>query len=386
MFLDLFPSSSDLQRGQLKQLSHLLEKYPFFRPDHLLFGRDVGKHDKAEFDSLFDGLYKYYEQSIEEFGWDAFFAELEAREPIIPFLSERKDVGDRKQIITRVIAFDLSHFDFGIDDFVGLPDNAYAVHQSLSLQRDRYDMVTVDQNFDLRAQGIIYANEHLIFYHPFLRRFFRANFTEITAFIRQMASLEDCILQVAIDPFRVNRKAAYAEIIELDHWWGPKFDQLKLNDPYYAGKTIYKRLPSNRNNWTLPVDRIEVSVTQDGSKKEFRVEEITVPPSLFEKEEYKHGKRSLEYSKNYRLNKFAHFIWDSKTQHFCHLDVAVIVHDLSRYEERFALEHPERNAVPKADKVKLVRVDGLVPQDVVERLCTDFFRYNELIGEFFEGK
>lgn len=387
MFLNLFPISSEKEKNQLKELAEILETYPRVIAEGFLLARDIDVHHREKFNQLFDCLQKHYEEGIQAYGWDSFLKNVKELEPIIPFMSQHvKDENHKKQIIARVIYSDLRNYFYRPDNFVSLSDDSYNVQAHLGLHRDDDDLVTVDDRFELRRQGIIFSGHDLIFYHPFLRRFFSANFTEITTCIMNLSNLKNCVLKIAIDPFRISRRESYKEIFEFDHWWGNKFDAKKLDDPYYQYKAVYSRNPKHENNLTWPVDRIEIKVKHRSNQKIFEIEEITPAPSALIKEEYKFGGRLLKYSDKYRFVKYTHFIWDVATQHFCHLDVSVIIYDLQKYEERFLLNHPPIGAVEKIDKIKLVRIDGLIPLEAVENLCTDFYRYNELIGEFFAGE
>jgi len=94
----------------------------------------------------------------------------------------------------------------------------------------------------------------------------------------------------------------------------------------------------------------------------------------------------LDYSQKYQFSKFAHFIWNKTAGSFSHLDIAVIVYDKKDFNIRFRSEFPEKSVVSGVDKVKLVRADGDIPLSTVQGLIGDFFRYNELVQEFFEGK
>lgn len=387
MFLEILSPSNDTQIAQLKRLAALLETYPRTLSEHFLFGMEVAVHDKDVFEELFGQLSRHYRECIDAYGWDRFLEQVRSKEPTIPFMAEGKEGEDYKRnILIRVIYSDLRHYFYGTDDFVSLQPEAYDVHQQIGLERDDENLTTINSDFELRRQGIIYKGHHLIFYHPFLRRFFRANFTEVTTCILNLSKLPECTLKVAVDPFRLTRRESYREIMEFDHWWGKKFDPAKLNDPHFTFKNIYGRQPEDFNNHTLPIDRIEVKAQHRNNEKIFEIEEITPPPSLLHREEYNLGKHALSYSERFRFVKYAHFIWDVASQHFCHLDIAVIIYDLEKYEDRFALRHPGIGAVEKVDKIKLVRVDGKIPLEAVEHLCTDFYRYNELIGEFFAGK
>ena len=383
MILDLFPNSTAAAHDQLKELAMLIENYPIGNTRHLFATRGVQSYDRPQFDTLFDALYDQYSKGIDALGLDALLE----KNRHLEFVSviDREAPGFRDRVIHSAILYDLWSYFYSVDDFISLPKDSYLVQDKLKLQRDKYQMVTIDESFELKPHGIIVGDD-LIFYHPFLRRSYSGNFVEITKYIMDLSHLKNTTLQVAIDPFRLNRKESYMEYMEADHWWGVKFDINKLNDKSYVGPTIYGRQPGKLDLFDYPVDRIEVNVTQKGHLKSFTIEELTFPKSILDKEEYSSVRRRLDYSKRYRLNKFLHFEWNTLTQNFSHLDAAVIVHDLDKYETRFAKPFAKKDEVKNVDKIKLIRVDGSIPIDVVENLSSYFFRENELIGEFFQGK
>lgn len=383
MILDLLPTATDTQRNQLRELAMLLEKYPIGNLRFIFGSKYVQHYDRPAFDLLLESLYSYYSKEINTFGLDVFIEKI--RELECMSMTDREEPDFQEKVIHSAIFYDLCSYFYRVDDFILLPEDGYKVHDQLGLERDKYQMVTIDESFELRQHGIVF-NEHLIFYHPFLRRGFGSNFVEITKYIMDLAHLVDVDLQVAIDPFRINKKESYINYREADHWWGVKFNISKLNDKTYVGQTVYARQPQKLNLFDYPVDRIEVNITQKNHLKSFTIEEITLPQSILDQSEYSSVRRRLDYSKRYRLNKFLHFEWNTSTQYFSHLDAAVIVHDLDKYEDRFKKPFAKKNEVRNVDKIKLVRVDGLIPLDVVENLASFFFRENELIGEFFQGK
>ena len=387
MLIDVVSRKKDGINGELCQLANFLEKFPFYRKDHLVFVKNFALEERKVFDSLFDPIYQHYQECIKSYGLDKFIKIVKRIEPLIIFMVKKDDEIDIASLVTQVILFDMNHYFYKADDFISIANDKYAVHQKLGLSRDKYNLVQVNNRFALQRQGIIYINKHLIFYHPFLRRYFTSNFTEITSYINELSRLKNITLKLGIDPFRINKKEYLIDIIELDYWWGPKFNKQKLDDKNFIGKTVYKRVDNNNNlNW--PVDRIEVNITgKEENKKSITIEEINPPIDLLNTEEkYVIGKHFLEYSKQYRFNKFAHFIWDKKRKCFSHLDVSVIVYDLQKFQERFDSNFPDKNKVHKVDKIKLIEIDGFITLDIVQKLIGDFFRYNELTSEFFQSK
>lgn len=283
-----------------------------------------------------------------------------------------------------------------IDDLVEIPEEKYEVHKTLGLARDKYNLITIDDRFELELQGMIYQNEKALYYHPFLRRFLsrQNNFQEITRDICELSQLENVTLSLAIDPFQMDPKESLLPIVEKDHWWGIKFDTDKLSDPSFQGSTVYKRVrnPNNQNDMSWPIDRIETVVSnQSLDEKSIAIEQVDLPESFLDAHKddifLAFGRNQLKYSNTYRLNRFAHFVWNKTEKSFSHFDIAMIPYKFEDLEKRFSdKEFPGRNSIPHAKKIKLMRIDGEIPLEMVSRLLGRFFLGNELIQEWLDGK
>ncbi len=283
---------------------------------------------------------------------------------------------DIDKLTMQIVIRDVSEIFPNIDDYVMLDIHESKVLKSIpDLKPDKYKLIDVDDSFELEHHGIIVNNEHLVCYHPFLRRFFTSNFTETTLLLKQISKIGNIKLKIAIDPLRLSTPENLKHYFEADYWRGPKFSQTKLNDPEFTGITLYKRLEDNSYPWDIDRIELQISNTKEGLK-EIQIEEI-VP----------HQKR--RYSDNYFLQKYAHLIWDKSIECFIHLDSAVKVYTPNEHKKRFAYEWKPKNINDESmvlNKIKLFRLDGSIPIDLSIDLVTDFFRYNELIGEFFGGK
>ena len=301
---------------------------------------------------------------------------------IIIFLLEGPDkVITRERLITQIIASELESYVPKKSNYIGLIPSKQKVFQQIpSLDLDKYDLTTITKDFKLENHGIIYKEKFLIYYHPFLRRFYSANFT-IGGLLKRVASEKDIQLKLAIDPLRLTDPHWLKNIIEADYWQGPIFAQDKLNDPNFTGVTVYARSPENEEvlNLTWPVKKTVFYIT---NKKEVGLKQVEI-------EEINPQDDRVTINNEYVLQKYAHLIWDSNTNTFNHFDVAVKVYSLSEHIKRLQYDWETRKVLDSGKplcKIKLFRLDGKIEIDLLLELLSDFFRYNELINEFFEGR
>ncbi len=362
----------DAIRDKLKKLAQILQNYQILGSVATMLL--AGKIKSEEFNVLYDKIYPYYKESLDSYKIEDVIKIINSIEPTVIFLSKRRGENiDYELLIVQAIAFDLMQFFYKTDDFVCIPGEKYSIHKRLELKRDKDNLIHINEDFELKKYGIIHKNNKVIFYHPFLRRNFHANFTEIIDYIIELSKNNDIKIRLAIDPFRINDKGSLFNFFEKDYWRGPKFSIDKLNDLYFSGKAVYKRPNEHINNFWYPVDRIEVNTLIQERDKAVTIEEIC-PRS----NHYVHGD-------NYHLNRFVHFVWDRKNQSFSHLDIAVIIHESANFNERFEKEFPGK-IITNKDKIKIVRIDGIIPLDIVSNIIYLFFMNNELVEEYFTSK
>jgi|GEM_PF-2108030 hypothetical protein len=388
MLIEQISGIQGLLEKELKNLALFLEDFPFEHKDSLILCKRFNSNDSVAFHDIFDPIYKLYEQYVSNYGIEKFLKIFKNNCPNQFFILNRNSKIDFNELVNRSILVDAANYFYTVDSFISLPVKEYKTVSRLGLSLDKYNLVQIDNKFDLASQGIVYRKKELLFYHPFLRRYFTSNFTKITRCIADLSCLKNATLRLAIDPLRMNHKESMlGELIELDYWRGPKFNLSKLSDRNFIGCIIYKRL-NNGNDLSWPVDRIEVVVkNQSENEKSVTIQEINPSDEILASDNrYMISKDFMNYSKKYRLSKFTHFIWDKRMGCFVHLDIAVIAYKKDDFKKRFDVEFPDKAIVSNVDKIKLVRVDGAITLDIVQGLIGDFFRYNELIYEFFEGE
>ncbi|MCA9750428.1 MAG: hypothetical protein KC414_15060, partial [Romboutsia sp.] len=209
---------------------------------------------------------------------------------------------------------------------------------------------------------------------------------ETTKILRDLSSSSDFLLKLAIDPYRLTLPQHLKDIIELDYWYGKKFSKKNLNDRNYVGKVLYNRLRTSNNNLCFPIDRtVSYFSNYSNNEKEIQVEEICPPD---EERLYYHSIPRHYSGKKYNIHRFAHLVWNRGLQCFRHVDCSVLVYSKLEHSKRYLYDFnpsKEHELASKYKKIKLIRLDGRIDFNIAEKLIINFFRYNEMVSEFFSG-
>jgi hypothetical protein len=230
-------------------------------------------------------------------------------------------------------------------------------------------LLYIDERFGLLDGGVEYK-DHILHYHQFLRRGYGSNpnFDFLNRFIRfYYKTRPDNTFRIAIDHHRIMPKEFFQRIVEMDTWYGPKFDKSKLDDINTTGLTVVKRSqPSPFDFFFGKLDRTEFFWSYRDGVKTFEVEEIS-------------GKE-LFYDPYY-LNKYVHSERDVSLKLLRHFDGAVKVYLQENYDNRLISQMPKEFKSYK--KIKLFRIDGDIDIDEWIELIALFYKGNEMIIEYF---
>lgn len=120
-------------------------------------------------------------------------------------------------------------------------------------------LLVLNDDFVLFDGGIRYG-DYCLHYHQFLRRGFSSNpnFDFLGRFARYRHKTQtQNSFRIGIDHRRIMKFDDYCQVVEMDTWYGPKFDRERLDDPNYVGLTVVGRIhPSSLdiylriNKWT----------------------------------------------------------------------------------------------------------------------------------------
>lgn len=218
------------------------------------------------------------------------------------------------------------------------------------------------------APGVFEYEGHAVFAHRFFRRslsqFNNLNMSFLNRLI-QLCNSDDLDVKISLDPHSIGLINSYAEPIELDYWWGPKFNDSLLDIP--SGVTKYEN--TERGRFFSGVSATEFWWHKQNGIQSLECEELRDNPS--------YGVSGEDYGCRY-----VHSMVNDEGSAY-HLDGAIRLYDEESYIDR--LDASISNAGKNSNYFKLWRIDGDIPLSTWKELICDFYKDNHLIGEYFGG-
>lgn len=219
--------------------------------------------------------------------------------------------------------------------------------------------------------GVFEIDGFAVFAHSFFRRsqsqlnnlniFFLTKLYEIS----QKTGLD---VKIALDPNSLGIPETYMRPIELNYWWGPKFNENLNNIP--TGVTIHNS-NGKRERFFSGISKTEFWWHKQNDIQSLECEEIRDIPSF----------GISKVSENFGC-RYVHSMINQSGVPF-HLDGAVRVYTEEKMLSRLDVD------ISKAGKdteyFKLWRVDGDIKIKEWKELISDFFWDNELVGEYLGG-
>ncbi|WP_456324692.1 hypothetical protein [Desulfonauticus submarinus] len=227
------------------------------------------------------------------------------------------------------------------------------------------------KEFETIGPGVFkYKKDDLaIFAHPYFRKSLSRlnNFNKF--FLQNFFSLdtkENLDLKIALDPDMIGLASTYKEPIELEYWWGPKFDDNIENIP--PGVTVHAS--EDYQKIFYGILKTEFWWKEENGNKIFECEEVIETLSL--------GIGQDKYSCRY-----VHAIFEDSKGIF-HFDGAVRIYTKEELEDR------KGKNINKAGKhvkyFKLFRIDGELDINEWKTLVCNYFQGNPLPIEYFNGE
>ena len=247
----------------------------------------------------------------------------------------------------------------------GLAERAYP---EAFADRDK-DGLVPRPNHGLIAPGVYERNGLLYFASNHMRRSLSRHNTLNASLLSRLDDLareENVSVRLRLDPDAVGLASTYMQPLEFAYWWGPKFSDDLLKIPL----GITRHEASDRHRMFSGVQRTEFWWHAQNDLKTLECEEVLDIPSL--------GAGPGIYGCRY-----VHSIVDSDLKTPFHLDGAVRMYDDDSMLAR--MESNIRDAGRHTKYVKQWRVDGVIPIHVWKELVADYFRDNELVGEYLGG-
>ncbi|EPJ5553693.1 TPA: hypothetical protein ACSQMU_005259 [Pseudomonas aeruginosa] len=260
---------------------------------------------------------------------------------------------------------------FAIRECISLVDENIARKSFPNLfQGDEQDKRSLCSLKDLKviAPGVFEYEGYAVFAHRFFRRslsqFNNLNMSFLSRLVK-LCNSGDLDVKISLDPHSIGLINTYAEPIELDYWWGPKFSDSLLDIP--AGVTKHEN--TERGRFFSGISATEFWWHKQNGIQSLECEELRDNPS--------YGVSGEDYGCRY-----VHSMVNAKG-HAYHLDGAIRLYDEESYINR--LEEPISNAGKTSTYFKLWRIDGDIPLSTWKELICDFYKDNHLIGEYFGG-
>ncbi len=219
--------------------------------------------------------------------------------------------------------------------------------------------------FEPTESGIHY-NNHVLFYHQFLRRNFTGNLnydflSRLTSYYQRHRQQP---ISVAIDHLRLVPQQWFPPIFGKDYWYGPPLNWKLIDDKFETGPTVH----GSTRSIFRDIDRTEFLWSYRNGIKTLQIEEI-------------HGLKLLDDpDTDVVLNRYIHSQRDISSGTFIHLDGAVKIYERDSYQHRY--DNKMTDANKSEYKPKLFRIDDPISDEEWAQLITFFFRGNEMVLEY----
>ena len=170
--------------------------------------------------------------------------------------------------------------------------------------------------------------------------------------------------KIRIDRNMLGWKHGVKRSIELEYWYGPKFN----DDVSKIQKGVARHKSSENESLYNLIDSTEFSWYYDNQSHTFECEEITTQPSVGVSEE-QYGFR------------YIHSIYEHDKHSIVHFDAAIKMYNKEERLNRLgqSLDKVEKNI----SYTKLFRIDGSLDVSEWKRLCVLFMQGNSLVSEYF---
>lgn len=303
------------------------------------------------------------------------------RKAIAQLLNEDEDA-PFSTVLRQLTAWALYNYIDGVDRYVeALQD--FKLVQELDLDVDEEGLTSLgNSRIEVLPHGLCVDANVRLYLHQFLRRCFSGNFVQLPRLLSK-AIAGGHEVRVRIDPLRRGLMADYEEVIEEDHWFGPKFDPRILNSTNkHETRTVHATdettTAAKLLGMSYPVfqTHFRTSILGEGLRQ-FSIEEY-VPRTT------QYGGRPSGFGAKYHIQKFAHFVYDQRSGTFEHVDCAVRVHSIEEYDALFtAVEEGRDPGRRPGVRFKLFKVSGKLELAIIQELLYDYFRYNLHPIEYF---
>ncbi|MDP2386571.1 MAG: hypothetical protein Q8M29_09385 [Bacteroidota bacterium] len=252
----------------------------------------------------------------------------------------------------------------------GIIERMFPQLKTLSL-KDKNGLILVSElleEFTYKGQGVfshkklpvcIYANPY---FRKSLSRFNNFHYIFLDELVSHVTN-PDVKVKISIDWDLVGYSPSYATSIELEFWFGPKYnDDISSITP---GLALHKSEEFERLYYGISGTEFYWKINDDSH--EFELEEL--------KEE------SIPTKADTYGCRYIHSIYDDKNKFFEHFDGAIRSYDSELYMERIGMKMTEFGR--RSQYEKLFRIDGKLDLKSWKSLSTNYMQGNPLIYEYF---
>ena len=214
----------------------------------------------------------------------------------------------------------------------------------------------------------------------FAHRFFRRSLSHrnslnqyVLRSFHRAATAGEVTARLRLDPSLLGHPGSARDIMELEYWHGPRFDDDISTIPAGVAEhasdereKFFSAVSKTHIWWKDPEERRRED-TGPCMVRTFEIEELVEDPSP-------------GLAENVFGCRYAHAEYDIEQVAISHFDGAIRAYEGDVYLAR--LDRLIDRAGKHADYTKLFRLDGLIPVATWKRVLTDFYRGNGLVPEY----
>jgi hypothetical protein len=232
------------------------------------------------------------------------------------------------------------------------------------------------------AHGLLFGKNYVLLAHPYFRRSFHRLNNFAPRFIEFFWSLNDPQIDsfIAIDFDRVRINMDQSSYMELDTWYGSKFN----HDIGQIKNEVVKLRPP------LDIDSFDNDFLFAGGYCLDIVWETDKNIKTYKSEEFKAENVTVtKDGRTYHPVRYIHAEYDLAKEHFRHFDGAIHFYSPEEYYTRrdSDMNYNSKNLQHiKTPSEKLFKLNGVVSVDTWINFVSHFMTGNPLVIEYFEGK
>lgn len=265
------------------------------------------------------------------------------------------------------------------------PNILFYLNPNLNLDKEGlFSWRTLNQQYIKKhyIPGFLYHESYMVMPSRYFRRGYNqyANYSPSLTRLLWQNDFDQIDFSIALDPNMVRVNVDDTILMELDTWYGPKFQ--KDISSMKNGLSKLKP-PSNLNEFALGFFfannySLDVKCSSYSSIIEFEIEEVKIEKVRIEIK-----------GKSYYPARYVHAEYDITAESFRHFDGAIHLYSEEEYLLRKDSDMNFNNKIGKhikANSNKIFKLNGLISKETFIDYTGNFMTGNPLIHEYFEGK